>query len=116
MEDSTMKIDAQMNEQSVLKELSARFKQMRLDSSVTREELADRSMVSVRTIARFESGNDIGLENLIKLMKALDLECNFNDLIPDILDRPSYHVENVAVRKRAGKAKKKSDWKWGDEQ
>ena len=110
-----MKIDSFMNEQSILQELSVRFKQMRIDSSVTREELADRAFVSVRTIARFESGNDISLKNLIKLMKALDMEKNINGFIPDPFDRPSYHVDHMVVRKRARKTEKKSEWKWGDE-
>ena len=110
-----MKIDNAMNEQAVLEELSARFKQTRIDSSVTREELADKAMVSVGTIARFESGNDISLKNVIKLMKALGLGDRFEDFIPDVFDRPSYHVENTVIRKRAGKSRKKNDWQWGDE-
>ena len=110
-----MKIDNAMNEQTVLKELSVRFKQTRIDSSVTREELADKAMVSVGTIARFESGNDISLKNVIKLMKALDLGDRFEDFIPDVFDRPSYHVETNVVRKRATKSRKKNDWQWGDE-
>lgn len=111
-----MKIDKNMNEKAILQELAARFKQTRIDAGITREELADRSMVSVRTIARYESGNDISFENMIKLMKAMELEVNFNELIPDVFDRPSYHVEKAVVRKRAGKSRNKSDWKWGDEQ
>ncbi len=110
-----MRIDDQMNEKAILEELSARFKQMRIDSSITRAELADKAMVSVRTIARFESGNDISLENVIKLLKVMRLESNINDLIPDVFDRPSYHVENKVLRKRAGRKPVTSDWKWGDE-
>lgn len=110
-----MKIDNAMNEQTVLKELSVRFKQTRIDSSITREELADKAMVSVGTIARFESGNDISLRNVIKLMKALELGDRFEDFIPDVFDRPSYHVETNVVRKRATKSRKKNDWQWGDE-
>ena len=116
VEGRAMKIDKNMNEKAILQELAARFKQTRIDAGMTREELADRSMVSVRTIARYESGNDISFENMIKLMKAMELEVNFNELIPDVFDRPSYHVEKAVVRKRAGKSRKKSDWKWGDEQ
>lgn len=111
-----MIINSDMNEQAILNELSARFKQNRIDSSITREELADRAMVSASTVARFESGNDISLKNIIKLMLALNMVSGLNELIPDAFDRPSYHVENVVVRKRAGRNRKKSDWIWGDEQ
>ena len=111
-----MEISNDMNEQAILNELSARFKQNRIDSSITREELADRAMVSVSTISRFESGNDISLKNLIKLMMALNMFNGINEFIPDVFDRPSYHVENVVIRKRAVRKKKKTDWVWGDEQ
>ena len=115
VEGKSMKIDNAMSEQAVLNELSVRFKQTRIDSSITREELADKAMVSVGTIARFESGNDISLKNVIKLMRALDLGDRFEGFIPDVFDRPSYHIENTMIRKRAGKSRKKNDWKWGDE-
>lgn len=110
-----MKIDNDMNEQAVLNELAARFKQTRIDSSITREELADRAMVSVSTISRFESGNDIGLKNLLKMMMALNNVSGIDAFIPDVFDRPSYHVENVVIRKRAVRNKRKTDWVWGDE-
>ena len=111
-----MKINNEMNEQAILNEMSVRFKQTRIDSSITREELADKAMVSVGTIARFESGNDISLKNVIKLMKVLNMGDRFEDFIPDVFDRPSYHVENRVIRKRAVKSKKTNEWKWGDEE
>lgn len=111
-----MKIDDQMNEKAILEELAARFKQTRIDSSITRKELADISMVSVATIARFESGGDIGLKNLIKLLGAMKMESSLDELIPDPFDRPSYHIESTVIRKRARKQKPSRDWKWGDEE
>ena len=49
-------------------------------------------------------------------MMALNMFNGINEFIPDVFDRPSYHVENVVIRKRAVRKKKKSDWVWGDEQ
>lgn len=110
-----MKIDENMNEQAICLELATRFKQTRISASLTREELADRSMVSVGTIARFENGKDISLSNLIKLMKALSMESRIESLISDPSDRPSSHIETYTPKQRARKKKTSRDWKWGDE-
>ena len=111
-----MKINKDLHDKAIAAELSARFKQYRIDASMTRTELAEKSMVSVGTIARFESGSDIGLMNLIKLLKALDLEEKLDLLIPDPQERPSHYVNNNAPKQRARKRKKTdNDWKWGDE-
>ena len=100
----------------VARELSNRFKQYRIACQITQEELADKSMVSLSTIKRFENGEDIGLSKLIRLMESLDLIGNFEILIPDQSNRPSYYLDRTKPRQRARKKTvKKSDWKWGDE-
>ena len=100
----------------VAKELSNRFKKYRIACQITQEELADKSMVSLSTIKRFENGEDIGLSKLIRLMESLDLIGNFEILIPDQSNRPSYYLDRTKPRQRARKKTvKKSDWKWGDE-
>lgn len=90
--------------------------QYRIACQITQEELADKSMVSLSTIKRFENGEDIGLSKLIRLMESLDLIGNFEILIPDQSNRPSYYLDRTKPRQRARKKTvKKSDWKWGDE-
>ncbi|WP_303798901.1 helix-turn-helix domain-containing protein [Ruminococcus flavefaciens] len=112
-----MKINRDLQDKAIAKELSSRFKQYRIAASMTRTELAEKSMVSVGTIARFENGSDIGLLNLIKLLKAVDLEEKLDLLIPDPQERPSHYVDNNAPKQRARKRKKNdNDWKWGDEE
>ena len=76
-----VKIDGNLNERAIVSELSLRLKQYRIDSAITREELANKSMVSVGTIARFENGHEIGLSNLVKLITALGLVNNLELLI-----------------------------------
>ena len=112
-----MKINRELQDRAISKELSERFKQYRIAYPMTRTELSEKSMVSVGTIARFESGNDIGLLKLIKLLKALDLEEKLDILIPDPQERPSHYAENNAPKQRASKRKKTdNNWKWGDEE
>ncbi|SHM90103.1 Helix-turn-helix [Ruminococcus flavefaciens] len=60
---------------------------------MTMAELAEKSKVSVGTIVRFENGNDIGLLNLIKLMKALELGSNIELLIPEPVVIPSAQTD-----------------------
>lgn len=111
-----MKISHESMERAILPEISKRFKQYRIDYPITREDLAEKSMVSVGTIARFESGKDIGLQNFVKLLKALDLTENLDLMIPDPEVRPSSFVNNIPLRKRARiKPKPDTGWKWGDE-
>ncbi len=100
-------------------ELRTRFKQYRISSSLTQKELADRSGVSERSISRFENGADIGLDNFIRLIDALELAGNLDMLIPDQTRRPSYYLESEKRRMRASRKKAdtgKGVFKWGDEE
>lgn len=114
---SIMKIDDTLNEKAIAAELANRFRQYRISYPMTREELADKSMVSVGTIARFENGNDIGLCNFVKLMKALGIVTHFEELIIDPEERPSRYLDTYKPRERASRvSEKNTEWKWGDEQ
>ncbi|MBR5971003.1 MAG: helix-turn-helix domain-containing protein [Lachnospiraceae bacterium] len=87
---------------------------------MTQQELADKAGVSLRTIQYFENSNDIRLESFIRILSALDLAKQLDELIPDMEIRPS-----VLLQKSRGKEKqrvrksRKSDagrtFRWGDE-
>ena len=115
-----MQIVNELYEDDVLKELSERFRQYRIASEMTQADLAKKSAVTVRTISRFEKGEDISLLTIVKLFKALDLAKNFEVMIPDMTKRPSYYFDNNSKRERvrASKNKKAEEtvWKWGDEE
>ena len=103
-----------------LAEISSRVKSYRIDYPMTQKELADKSGISVRSIARFEAGEDIQFSNLIKILCALELENNLELLVPDPKARPSYYLVEEESRRRASSKNKTapigSQWKWGDEQ
>ena len=112
-----MLISENLQERAISKEISERVKQYRIASGLTQEELAEQSMVSISTIRRFESGYDISFSKLIHLLKVLGIEKNLEFLVPDYEKRPSYHLVHEKIPKRVRKsAKKKADWKWGDEE
>jgi len=101
---------------AVINELAARFKQHRVSARITQKELAERTGVGLRTIARFEKGEEVGLLTFIKLMQCVRLEHNLEGIIPDYTMRPSYFAMNGNLPKRERKKKvNNGKWKWGDE-
>jgi len=98
-------------------EMSKRIKEYRISVSLTQKELADKSGVSIRSISRFENGEDISLSSFFKLLKALDLDDRLNMVVPDQSKRPSYYLESEKKRKRASGKKKNNEkvFVWGDE-
>ena len=112
-----MRIDRTLSTDGIMAEISKRFKQYRIAYPITQADLADKSMVSISTIKRFENGEDISLSKLLKLMEALDIHENFEILIPDQTIRPSFYIQSSKPRQRARKkAVKRTQWKWGDEE
>ena len=104
-----------------LADLSARLKAYRIDYSLTQKELADKSGVALRSILRMESGEDVQLGNLIKVLIALDLDANLAMLVPDPRKRPSFYVKNAAAGLPRQRVRRKDlrnpnrELRWGDE-
>jgi len=100
------------------KKLCERLKQYRIYFPLTQSELAEKSGVSVRSISRFENGEDISLSNFLKLLRAMDLDARMMDMIPDQSKRPSYYLEKETKRRRASATRDKNGsapFVWGDE-
>ena len=109
-----MQIDRNMDAERIAKEIASRVKQTRILLPMTQEELANKACISIGTLRRFESGEDISFQKLIQIMAALNLSENLELLVPDQLNRPQIRI--IKERKRAVKNRKKNvDWKWGDE-
>lgn len=111
-----MEISMKTNYEDLIKN----FRQYRINYSLTQKELADKTGISLRSIIRFENGEDITLSNFIKLIDALDLTENMKCLIPDQSKRPSAYLETEQKRQRAvskkNKEKTNKNFKWGDEE
>ena len=77
----------------------------------------DKSGVSKRSISRLEQGESVQVDNLFKILLALDLGDNIELLVPDQTKRPSYYLEKSEDKpKRVRKKTEKKDFKWGDEE
>lgn len=53
-------------------EISDCLKQYRINYPMTQRELADKTGISVRSISRFENGEDISLSEFLKILRALE--------------------------------------------
>ena len=110
-----------LSSHNALSELAARLKAYRIDYPLTQKELADKSGVALRSVLRMESGEDVQLGNLIKVLIALDLDANLDMLFPDPTKRPSYYLNDKTIMPQRKRVRKKANKNpninvsWGDE-
>ena len=114
-----MKITLTMPETTTLTELGERARQYRVGMNLTQAELATNAGVSQRTIERLEAGSSVQLDTLIRILRALRLSTNLDQLIPEASIRPIQLAgSRVEVRQRSYKrrdtAPKGQGWVWGD--
>lgn len=104
--------------QTLLSDLGERLKLYRVSLNLSQADVEEKSGVSKRSVSRLEQGGGIQLDNFIKVLSALGLEDNLSVLVPDVRDRPSYHLEREDKgRRRARKSGgKKPAFRWGDEE
>ena len=110
-----MKFNNYSRPDEIKSELSSRFKTLRLSLNYSQAYVSTKSGVSLRTIKSFEKDGSISVDNLIKILRVLNVADNFNYLIPETgLNTVDLH--NLGHQKkrvsRKAKAEKK---KWGDE-
>ena len=83
---------------------------------LSQEALSDKTGISKRSISRLEQGESIQMDNLFKILIALDLGDNIDLLVPDQTRRPSYYLEySDSGPQRVRKKRVKTTFKWGDE-
>ncbi len=104
------------NYQQYIKELGQKIKTYRIMKEMSQQDLEDKSGVSKRSISRLEQGESVQLENLFKILLALDLSENIDLLVPDQTKRPSFYLEKSDNKNRRVRKKTvKNGFKWGDE-
>lgn len=115
-----MKIVLTLPETTMLAELGERAQKYRVGMNLTQVELAKRAGVSTRTIERLEAGNSVQLDNLVRVLRALRLSDNLDQLIPEASIRPiqlagsKAKVRHRASSRRTGPSSKDHGWVWGD--
>jgi transcriptional regulator with XRE-family HTH domain len=115
-----MKIASTMPESVLLDELGDRAQQYRVGMNLTQSELAQSAGVSQRTIERLEAGSSVQLDKLVRILRALNLSANLDQLIPEASIRPiqlagsKAEVRHRSYKRRTGTPKDKQGWVWGD--
>lgn len=112
-----------MNAEQIENEIGKRLESVRLSQNISQQDLSDNAGVSRRTISRMENGQGVSFNTLIRVMRALKLTNQLDDLVPSLDIRPIERVQQKQVRKHASSPRKrnpskpstKTPWKWGDQ-
>ena len=103
--------------QEYIRELGQKIKTYRIMKEMSQQDLEDKTGVSRRSISRLEQGESVQVDNLFKILLALELGENIELLVPDQMKRPSFYLEKGDDKpKRVRKRTEKGKFKWGDEQ
>jgi transcriptional regulator with XRE-family HTH domain len=114
-----MKIEPTTPEATVLAEIGERAQRYRVGMNLSQAELAKKAGVSQRTIERLEAGSSVQLDTLLRILRALQLSANLDQLIPEANIRPIQLAgSKTEVRHRSNKRRsagpKGQGWVWGD--
>lgn len=90
----------------VIRNLGLRFRDYRMRLRMTRKDVAEAASIGMTTLYKFESGNmnDISFSTLFRLLRAIGLDRNWENLLPELPDSPYLYDDNekksMRVRKR----------------
>ena len=118
-----MRIENENSDKAVLDELGARLARTRLEQNISQEQLATAGGVSKSTVERIETGREVKLTSLVRILRALGRLELLDQLIPEPLPSP---IERARIqgrrRQRAGESRRKDEaeqpglWRWADEE
>jgi transcriptional regulator with XRE-family HTH domain len=118
-----MKFSSQHTETALLVEVGARLEQARLRAGLSQQALAEAAGVAKRTVERFEAGKPGSLENLIRLLRALELVDRLELLLPEVTASPIEQLKLTRKKRQRAPSSKRAPrsrppqgkWTWGDE-
>lgn len=112
-----------MTDTAALTAIGERIAQHRLQLDWTQAQLAKEAGVSKRTVVRLEGGESTQLTNLIRILRALDLLANIDELLPPPIPSPLELLRSKEKRRKRASGRAESDgekeseeWTWGDEE
>ena len=76
-----------MSNPEIVAEMGRRFKEYRLASNLTQQEIAERASVSIVTLRQFENGKtyNINMCNFLALLRTVHCLEEMNNILPEIL-------------------------------
>ena len=120
-----MRIESQLTDEAVLRDLGERLAGMRLSRNLTQRQLAEQAGLARTLVQRIEGGTPVNTPSLIRVLRALELFDALDRLIPPSSPSPVQELKlRGRRRRRASGAHGGADepppgedrpWRWGDE-
>lgn len=111
-----MTIDNYLGVNESLSEFGLRIKEIRIGACLTQKDLAEKAGVSLSTIRRIEDGQTVQFENILRVLKALNLLSKLEMLVPSQRLTPMQLLEGEKKKKTYRKStKKQNNWTWDEE-
>jgi transcriptional regulator with XRE-family HTH domain len=97
------------NNEEILSELSARIKKYRIRNKLSQKELSRKAGVNINTIGRAESGGQVSLLNLLKIMRAFNMTKALDTLFPgEVFDPKKSYDEEARLKLEKRRIRKKT--------
>lgn len=110
-----------MTDTAAMARLGERITQHRLQRDWTQADLAREAGVSRRTLVRLEGGESTQLTNLIRVLRALGLLANMDELAPPPTPSPLEQLRSKEKRRQRASGRSEptgegtaEEWTWGD--
>ncbi|MDQ5977744.1 MAG: hypothetical protein QG602_716 [Verrucomicrobiota bacterium] len=114
-----MKIDANMVDEAVLKELGRRLTTIRLAQNLSQQQLAERAGLGLRTVRRLEQGTTATqLSGFLRICRALGLMDRIDQLMAEPPPSPLDQLRLYESKRRRASGSRVSEppaekWTWG---
>ncbi len=128
---TNMNLTAMLSDEAILAELGRRLADRRIARELTQADVAERAGIGKRTLERIEAGGSSQLSNLVRVLRALELMEELDQLVPLPSSSPMALLKTrEGQRKRASSKRRRmradfeerspsgrtgSEWTWGDE-
>lgn len=117
---ASMKIDEQMTDAVVLKQLGERMAGVRLSRNLTQQQLAEQAGLGLRTVQRLELGvAATQLSGWVRVLRVLGLMDRLEWLLPEATESPMVQLKRQGRRRQRARRPKAGDrsakpWTWGE--
>jgi len=115
-----MRIDSNLTDELVLKEIGARIARVRLDKNLTQVELTTQAGIGLKTLQRLEAGQaGTQLSSFIRILRALGILEQLETFLPSPKESPIAMLklkskQRQRASKPTGDPANNAQWTWGE--
>lgn len=107
---------SEVNDEEIIKDMAIRLDVLRRSKEIKDAEIAKRGGITMVTISKFRSGQNITLKTFIRLLRALGELDRLEALLPKETEWSPLGVKNSTPKHRVrSKRNKTGNFIWGDE-